>query len=231
MTKAPSRRYPSRVIGAILLLCAGLLSCARGAVHSAGDARGTAARQDLRPVVARWLRADKEIRDWITTIDVRAVFLAAELREAWAVTQARDLGRSPELAERSLAEARAAGAAGLDFLVAVYCGKKEWNDLAGKSSNWGAFLELEPEGKRLTVATVREEPVADAFAQRYLPDVISPWRKLYRFHFASPHRAIGELLDSSTRMDLVISGPLGQARMVWRFADAGESIAAVEATR
>ncbi|MFQ6111124.1 MAG: hypothetical protein ACE5LX_03730 [Nitrospinota bacterium] len=202
----------------LLLLAASflLLSCA-GPIP-VGDPSARFYLGPARPLentISRWTRTQKLYRDLETIMILDALFRHPEVRQAMAEYLASSRGLSQEkaraLKEKEAEEAREE----LEFILAVYTGRREWNDFHLKGSVWRLFLE-DDRGRRVEPTSIRRLKLFQkASPLLSIYRFVTPWKETYSVSFPRD----GLNLAKGRGIKLVITGLLGRVELRWK--DAG----------
>ncbi|MBU2549890.1 MAG: hypothetical protein KKB20_15860 [Proteobacteria bacterium] len=129
-----------------------------------------------------------------------------DFRRAYVEKYVRDYQLDDAAAAKMMDDQAEAAGRSIEFLLAVSAPSKEKNNLASKDSAWRLLLESDDLG-RLEPFEVREIKKKDAKLMGYFP-YISPWAKVYAVRFL-----VTEPPPASGRLDLVLTGVLGTARL------------------
>lgn len=172
-----------------------------------------------------------EVNIWTRTGSLydhlETVALVSVLYESWpvrkayaeAVSQAQLL-TGPEEQERVKFE-RKESERFEDFLIALYTGKEEWNDLGKDHSIWSLYLIYES-GARLQPYQVELYTPDPAVRARFY-SFMSPWMKIYRVRFLKPAPSPGGVTARDYRgpRRFVLTGFLGEINLTWEDAGKG----------
>jgi len=178
-----------------------------------------------RQMVTRWTQSGRLYRQMETIALMDALYLSRPVRESFI----KEYGQVMLLAESEMQEKlkfeREESERFEDFLLAVYTGKGEWNDLEKGNSIWSLYLVYES-GARLQPYRIEHYDPDPAQRERFYP-FMSPWKKVYRVRFLRPAPAAGGTPAEIYRgpLRLVMTGFLGQMTFFWDGTQLGKALA------
>jgi hypothetical protein len=165
---------------------------------------------EYQTVLEGWTAQTTVYQNLDNTLYVAATYKSPAFREAYTRKYARDYKLTPDDARRMQVDQRTVAAGYHEFIVAVAAPDKRDLDIMSRKSPWRVYLEG---AGPAPIEPFEVRPVAkDARMESFFP-YITPWTRVYQVRFVAsgPDPAQREL-------NLVITGVLGTARLVYRAA-------------
>ncbi|NTU59581.1 MAG: hypothetical protein HGA98_00815 [Deltaproteobacteria bacterium] len=142
---------------------------------------------------------DTVAKGWVT-------WQGPELRRALVEANIRAYGLEGAAAEAKRRDEERAGIETLEFHLALYTPKKQWNDLEAGDSLWRLRVDL-GDGREVAPSKVTVVPKTDKSPVQY--PYVTPWTREYAVVFPKPEGA------GTERPVLVLAGPLGRMKFAF----------------
>jgi len=172
-------------------------------------------RSAYRQIVARWTQSDRLYNQLETIAGMDAFYRSWLVRKSFVEEYAQAMLLPDSEKQEKLKFEREDSERFEDFLLAVYTGKEEWNDLEKNNSIWSLFLTYESSARLQPYRIERYDP-DPAVRERFYP-FMSPWKKVYRVRFLRPAPAVEGAAAQGYQgpIRLVVTGFLGQMAFSW----------------
>ncbi|MEK6790430.1 MAG: hypothetical protein AABY45_01875 [Deltaproteobacteria bacterium] len=178
-----------------------------------------AVKPDYNEVLSRWTRHTRIFHGLDARLYVYATYKGSEFTDAYIARYSSSF-RLDEGYKKGLVE-RAAGEIEMynDFFLAVHAPDPSWNDLEKNNSIWRLYLETSS-GERLAPLFINKADVKDPLLRDFFP-YLDLWSSGYIVRFPRYSAEGAEPIPGKDTklMRLVISGPLGEGALEWRFAN------------
>lgn len=195
-----------------VILWAGLLAAGCGTIRETVAPTPGPIDAAYQAALDRWAAGTEVYRDLELMLRLSAVYKSPAFRDAYVDKYAHDFQLSPDEADRMRAAEKDAADRAVEFLVALSGPTEEKNDLVTRDPAWRLFLELDA-GERLEPFDVRPLKDTSLRIREFYP-FISPWARVYTVRFMAP-----ETLARAGRLNLVVTGVLGTARLSYNLED------------
>ncbi|MBI5816215.1 MAG: hypothetical protein HZB29_11475 [Nitrospinae bacterium] len=193
-------RTGGSLYAAAVMMAALLASCAQNI-----NSRYQIAENPLTTEVRDRTRTAKLYQDVDTILILDAFVDDESLRKAWAADDAHRRNLGPNEAKAAQENVMKDDGSKVNFIMALYTAKDEWNDLAKADSRWSVYLDTHKGPVR--PASVSKITLDKFYLRDNLP--FEPtFRRLYSVSFAK--NAIG-----NAPYRLVMSGQLGETSLYW----------------
>ncbi|MEW6267045.1 MAG: hypothetical protein AB1641_28565 [Thermodesulfobacteriota bacterium] len=167
-------------------------------------------------VLDRWTREARVYQDLESKLLIAATYKSLDFRRAYVRKYSRVYGLAPGEEEVMLAEQTALAEKNMEFLLAVSGPTQKETDLDTRDSAWRIYLEGDIQD-RIEPFEVYKVKKRTARLEGFFP-FISPWDQVYQVRFI-PRSAV----PRAGRLNLVLTGVLGTARLVYHLEDASSS--------
>jgi len=204
-----------------LLVLAGLclaypVGCAwqRLAFIEPGDT--VAHNETIHDTMQRWMRHVQKHDRWSTILDVDAIFLSWEVRQAILERTLSDRPVDAETAAAMREREQQMFEGYIEFYLAVMTTQDEWNNLAAEEPAWNIFF-VDDDGAEYPSFRVEEVELDPALQFTHFP-LRSNFKTFYRVSFIrNPKESELPLLHKETHFfGLLFKGYFGQAHLTWK---------------
>lgn len=192
-----------RFIYKVLLLCLMVYfsGCKLYLLHSSHDIS-----DNFIQVVKEWTRSKVLYKKFDTILVIDALYKSPLFKAAF-IDQIAASKLLTDIEKEKLIDKKGKY---LEFLIAVYTGDEEWNDLDKEDAEWTIILE-DKNGNLLrpkAVETIKHTdiPLQDLYT------FITPWKRLYTVKFDRKEVAVD---TNSTHITLFVSSIMGRVELVW----------------
>ncbi len=168
--------------------------------------------EQYKEIRERWTRNRLVIRTFDSVINATVTYLSAELMSAYVARYARDYRMTRAERRRLLAARLAEVTSHHEFYMAATTADRAWNDFHRKKSIWRITLE-DDRGTRVRPISIKRLRVSQVH-RHYFP-YTTVFHKAYLLKFP---RTVGgkPFIDSTSKyFKLMITSPMGSARLVW----------------
>ncbi|MFC1849428.1 hypothetical protein ACFL27_04380 [candidate division CSSED10-310 bacterium] len=204
----------------ICILCSHLIlsSCAHSPLTLMSPEDSVSTDLSLQKIIQQWSRQKQVHSRWSTILDVEAIFLSWEIRKLMLDRIIENQKLEPERAQAMLDREKAIFNGYIEFYVAVFTTRDEWNNLDADEPVWHVFFsnDQNQESPSYRVEIADLDP---SLKFSFFP-TISKWKTIYKVSFlrrASDQESF--ILDHNARFfSLFFKGYLGHVSLLWKLA-------------
>lgn len=174
--------------------------------------------KDVPKLIKSYTLSGQKHSQWATTLDVDAVFLSWDVRQALLNRKAEIEQPSNKLLSALKTREKQLFKAYISFYIAVFTTKTEWNNLDEENASWHIYLINEKNEKQAAYRVTKVD-LESALQFNTFP-FVSKWKKLYKVDFlrrsqTNPEQFIPERAKFFT---LEFIGYLGELSLKWEFS-------------
>jgi hypothetical protein len=170
---------------------------------------------DYQDALKLWTAHDEIHHKVIGVADLTGVYISWEVRQAYLQEITRSKNLPEEQLDRIIQREHNKFESGHEFLIGLYCYKKDWNRLQGVDPIWRISL-CSDTGGPVEAGLIEEYVIPTGEDWMYL-EFLTSWRKVYRVVFPLSDAQNQPLINSATRcVTFKCDSILGNLTLNWK---------------